>query len=217
MLQIPYYADLNSIDLLSFSKDASILMNSCYIPFKQHWQKEIQTGFRPAAIALGSSSEELFGHAILHDDFIFNKASKKGDRTWETGDVFEIFLKRSDQNHYWEMHVTADNFQLIFELPPACERQNQTIDDVFKNYWRELPEFQSKVVLNPQQRQWQVFWKIAWKCLGVQDPRRHQWQMAFCRYDYAESPLERPVLSSTADLSQRSFHRLEEWGEFQVV
>ena len=190
---------------------------SPYAPlsFKQSWRTDLQLDFLPAQVHLGSDLKFLYGYTILHDLKIGNKSTRKGERTWEMGDLFEIFIKREDQSDYWELHVTPENFHLSLHLPPLEQRQEIPIDDQLSLFWQEVPEFQSKVWIEPNLSQWRIAWKIPWEIFGKEDPRSFQWKMAFCRYDYGEEG-EPPIHSSTAPLTKLNFHQVQEWQDFEI-
>ena len=181
------------------------LKKSPSLDFHQHWLSKREPHFCPGSIVLGSDSQYLVGHVILTDHFIKNSAKQRGDRTWEMGDVFEIFIKRADQKKYWEFHITPENFHLSLALPPAEERPDLSID-----------EFESRVEISPHKNLWQINWRIPWSIFDIKNPSSVLWQMSFCRYDYSENPNDRPVLSSTSPLTKPNFHRIQEWLEFEV-
>lgn len=185
------------------------------LSLRQHWLEKTDETFRPATVHMASDPQFWVGYVLLKDDQIFNAAQKKGDRTWETGDVFEIFIQREDQKNYWEIHITPENFQLILQLPPAEERKNATIDDLLENYWKENINLESTVWKSPDLQQWEITWRIPWKTFGEGNPHDFQYQIAFCRYDYP-TPNGTPILSSSAPLTKPNFHRISEWQQFSI-
>jgi len=56
------------------------------------WRANPHPRFRPATALVGWREGALWILAELEDDDIFNAATVLNQRTWETGDAFEIFL-----------------------------------------------------------------------------------------------------------------------------
>jgi len=199
----------------SWEELSALLVSDSPLDFKQSWLPHPESHFMPGSVFLGHNSTSLFGYAILKDRSIFNTASQKGDKTWEMGDLFEIFIQREDQSNYGEFHITPENFHLSLSLPPLESRQGISLDELLQRYWVEVPEFTSRVWIEPEQQQWRVAWKLPWTIFGEGKPCSFQWKIAFCRYDYGEKG-RAPVLSSVSPLTQCSFHRPHEWLLFRL-
>jgi len=65
----------------------------------QAWLVESQSEFSPATVRTGWRENSLFIFAELADRDIFNRATELNQRTWEMGDVFEIFLGSGGNPH----------------------------------------------------------------------------------------------------------------------
>lgn len=90
------------------------------VTLSQHWLGQPEAGFRPTRVWPSWSPEGLHILAEMEDDAIGNTA--RGDRvaTWETGDVFEIFLRPPGQDAYFEFHITPENETLRVRFPSAA-------------------------------------------------------------------------------------------------
>ena len=78
----------------------------------QFWNSVSEPELRPTNALVWWSEGFLFVEAELTDDDVFNTATAHNQRTWETGDVFEIFARREDSTEYVEVHVTPSNVKL---------------------------------------------------------------------------------------------------------
>src|SRR5204863_1077141 len=85
--------------------------------FQQAWLEAEETGFLPATVRVGWRENSLLVFAELTDADVFNGATKLNERTWELGDVFEMFLRSSNGQSYVEFHVTPNNQRLQLRYP----------------------------------------------------------------------------------------------------
>lgn len=90
-------------------------------------------------------SRYLYVHAELQDDDLV--AESDGDQVMlcNFGDVFEIFLKPADANHYWEIHISPKNQKLVLFYPG---RGYHFLPSVGPRKKSPLPGLKSSVRLN---------------------------------------------------------------------
>ena len=144
-----------------------------------------------------------------------NQARTLNERTWETGEVCEIFLKAGDHAEYLELHITPENqrLQLVFPLG-GVERVRSGVDRL-SDYFVGDPEW-----VDTHTRVESDFWSVR-ACIpasrtGLSGFAPHSvLRTAVCRYDYTAAP--EPVLSSTAMLQELFFHRHAEWTPLALV
>ena len=87
------------------------------IVFRQAWQAAPDAAFEPAVVRLGWRGNQFYVFADLTDADVTSAATSDGQRFWELGDTFEIFLRAEGAASYIECHVTPDNFRLELAFP----------------------------------------------------------------------------------------------------
>ena len=162
----------------------------------------------------------LYFAAEMEDSDLYADVKERNGITWEN-DVFELFFKpAADKRLYYEFQVNAANTQLELFFPSRGSG----------GYRRAAPltrlGMESAVALDgtlnnweDQDRGWTVEGRIPWtgfKAAGGKPEAGAKWRFALCRYDYSAA-FEEPELSSTAPLTQPSFHRYEDYGELTFV
>ena len=195
--------------------------------FRASW---LASDSKTAPIASGDSiptqakmvwdKEYLYVWAKLTDNDIQGTIKERDEQTW-LDDCFELFLKPSkDRPGYYEFHVTPANTQMDLYIPERVPKAYA----IYKS--ADTFDFQSSVQIDgtledrtDADRSWQVEFKIAWKDFhrtGGGPGPGDSWTYSLCRYDYDRST-SAPVLTSTAALTQPSFHRHEEFSEIQFL
>lgn len=181
----------------------------------QAWLPETEAAFRPGTIAVAWTAGALEIAAQLLDDDLVTTVSADNQRTWELGDVFEVFLQLAGRREYVEMHVTPNNFRLHSRLPgvrgeirPGGPRL--PLSDLLV----QPPGFESLATTSPGE--WRATLLIPPSVLGL--PRWEQGvhlRASFCRYD--AGPGRKPVLSSSSPHPVPSFHRPDEWAPLSLA
>ena len=175
--------------------------NATAIALGQSWVTEPEPDFLPAEVRVGRSASQVLVLATIPDWDIFTLATEPNQKTWELGDVFEIFLKPENETNYREFHVTPANIrtQLGFSTEGAAPEF--------------LPDgiFESRVWI--ESSRWIVLASIP--CAAVTNRTKmdsgERWRFSFCRYDAFQDG-RKPVLSSTSPHPVPKFHRPVEWG-----
>lgn len=180
---------------------------------QQSWLDEEAAGFSPAVVRTGWHGSSLLVFAELTDTDIFNGATKLNQRTWELGDVFEMFLRSAEKESYVEFHVTPNNqrLQLRYTDDAAAGRARKTgrLEDVLVGD----EAFKSMTWIENQMGQWYVYAEIPALavCGSNESIENTQWRFSFGRYDYTRGVTE-PIISSTSPHAKPDFHRQHEWG-----
>jgi hypothetical protein len=188
-------------------------VNHCLLA--QSWLPQPEAGFLPTKVSVGWDSEQLWIYAELSDEEIFNSADGLNQSTWETGDVFEIFLRPAGSETYFEFHVTPENHLLQLRWPNAQAVLNlspKETDEVrLSPYFLKPRKFQSWTHVNHEQRRWRVLAALDWKLLERKPEVGEKWFFSFSRYDVSRKK-STTVLSSTSPHKILDFHRQQEWG-----
>jgi hypothetical protein len=180
---------------------------------QQAWLDKEEIGFSPAMVRTGWRGSSLLVFAELTDADIFSGATKLNQRTWELGDVFEIFVRPAERESYVEFHVTPNKqrLQLRFADGSAAERARKTgsLEDVLVGG----EAFHSMTWIEDRMCRWYVHAEIpALAVSGSNESIENtQWRFSFGRYDYTRGVKE-PVISSTSPHAKPDFHGQHEWG-----
>lgn len=192
----------NSLPLGDAIPDALAL--SAPVLMQQGWLNAPEADFLPAEIRMGWTPSRLLVLAEIPDRDIFTHATGPNQRTWELGDVFEIFLKPEDRSGYVELHVTPLNFRLQLQIESPGKPGMQLDDGVFS----------SRVKIDSVNQKWTVYAEVPASLVSwhEQIEAGESWLFSFSRYD-ASRDGRPPILSSTSSHQAINFHRLHEWGK----
>ena len=195
---------LSEKDLPQSGAIPASLALSAPVRMQQGWLETPQLGFLPAEIRVGWTSSRLVVLAEIPDQDIFTLATGPNQRTWELGDVFEIFLQAEDRTDYVELHVTPPNFRLQLHIESPGKPATQLDDGVFS----------SRVKIDAANQRWTVYAEVPASLVSGRDHIHsgESWRFSFSRYDAFRDghPL---VLSSTSPHQAVNFHRTHEWGK----
>ena len=190
----------------------------------QSWLTQHESDFRPATVWAFQTDSFLGVYARLQDEDIGNSARTENMRTWETGDVLEIFLRPQPGLRYLEFHVTPENqrLQLSFESEAYARARPDSIGK-HPVRWLEgigLPagSFESEALVRTEYKEWRVLARIPLALFGRADgiPAGEQWLVSFCRYDYTRGR-NLPVLSTTSSHAEADFHDNAGWHPLQFT
>ncbi len=190
----------------------------CFL--SQGWRHEPEEDFQSARASVGWDSENLWVYAELFDDDIFNSADGLNQNTWQTGDVFEIFLRPDGAETYFEFHVTPENHVLQLRWPDADTISTLPTESGTENELQPFllnpKQIQTWTHINREQKKWRVLVALDWKLLERRPISGETWAFSFSRYDVSR---ERgtTILSSSSPHQVARFHRQQEWGTLTFV
>ncbi|MBI5851224.1 MAG: hypothetical protein HZB39_09365 [Planctomycetes bacterium] len=171
----------------------------------QAWRAKPQPELRPTLVAVTFAGGELHVAAELTDDEVFNDATAHNQRTWETGDVFEIFARREDSQHYVEVHVTPDNVKLHLRFDDFGHAARiADIAEVAADP-RLVESIAARTVYG---------WRATARVPLAASPGDLV-RVSFCRYDASRG--REPVLSSSSPHPVLAFHRPLEWSLCRIA
>ncbi len=180
---------------------------------RQSWLPQRSPTFRPGYVRLGVNGDDLVAHAVLRDDRPNNRAVQWNERTWETGDVLEVFFQAEGWQGYHEFHVTPENqrLQLVFPRKDAFRMSRPW------GAWAIQEScFESAVVINAPLTHWQAVVRLKLPLVlggtgeGAAVPGSRKFRFTFSRYDYQPGQAG-PITSATAPLTSGDFHNADEW------
>lgn len=184
----------------------------------QEWRAEPEPGFTPGQVRVAWRPGNLVVFAELTDRDIFSHATGDNQRTWELGDIFELFLRPSGQTEYLELHVTPNNHRLQLRFPDAAAFDRLCATGRVDEFLLAAGTFHSRTWVQPENRKWFVLAEIPARtvCGQAQLIPGSRWHFSFSRYDYTRGNPE-PVISSTSPHPVASFHRQADWGMLTLV
>ncbi|MGC4047914.1 MAG: NAD-dependent epimerase/dehydratase family protein [Armatimonas sp.] len=167
----------------------------------QFWNARPEPELKSTKVSATFSDGKLHVVAELEDDDVFNTATEHNQRTWETGDVFEIFARRDDSEEYVEVHVTPENIKL-----------HLTFEDF--THTTRIEDDISRVAANPEEivstaERTETGWR-ATAVVPLPAGSGDLIRVSFCRYDATQGS-EKLVLSSSSPHPVLRFHRPLEW------
>jgi uncharacterized repeat protein (TIGR03806 family) len=187
--------------------------------FGQSWLKENAKPPKTATKArLLWDRDNLYFFAELEDHDLFGDIVEHDGRTW-LNDVFEMFF-RPDENKpaYYEFQINAAGTMLdIYFQRKGIPFDQAKIDGEFK--WKSAVVRRGSLDNRTDRDEgWTVEGRIPWDDFsrtGGRPAEGDVWRFALCRYDYTLN--EKPELSSSAPLTQPSFHQLEDYARLKFV
>lgn len=165
-------------------------------------------------VKAGWTPEALIVHAELEDSDIFNPELRFNAPSFMKGDVFEMFLRPSDQQAYFEFHVTPENQRFQLRIPSAQEFSTPRSEPGIPPDWFVERMIESRVRVDAAAGRWEVVAVIPFDlvCETSRPGPGTRWLFSFSRYDYTRGRAQ-PVLSSTSQHAILNYHRQEDWGE----
>jgi hypothetical protein len=167
--------------------------------FAQPWLPEPESGFHSGSVDISRNAGVLQLNAALSQPRVGTKANADQQRLWELGDVLELFIQKVGNDDYYEYQIAPNGMMLALHYP------NQEAVSAVRNGERRMEEYlcdlpiEGKALVTPDG------WSASFRILISGE----QFRVNCGRYDYSSDFA--PVVSSTAPLTKRDFHRLEEW------
>lgn len=204
----------NAPPLGSAHSPAAAVLGSEWKPLVQAWQVSPE---RDATLRRGTARVLWEPSALIFEARFTgvnqrNRATALNQRTWELGDVCEVFVFGEDMPAYLEVHVTPENQRLQLRFPPGAIEEVRAGRATLASFMVPDPSWveTSVTLMDAEQVLYRI--RIPTTSLGLAVPLAPGTALraAVCRYDYGASP-DGPVLSSTAPLREPFFHRFAEW------
>lgn len=183
-------------------------------PLRQAWLgAATPDGINPGWARIRWSREELCFDAILTGRGARNGANRLNQRTWELGDICEVFLQVPAAATYLELHVTPENHRLQLSWPEDGLERFRSGADPLEAFTIADPAWVTSTT-EVTSEGWCARLRVPAAVLGQPSLSPGQsFRAAVCRYDCSGGPAPGPVprLSSTAPLTAPSYHRRHEW------
>ncbi len=184
-------------------------MSVVELTHRQAWLPTPDPLLNPTSVRLERKGDTLFLEARLTDPDIHDPNAKFNDEAYQSGDVFELFIKGEGDEHYHEIHLTPGN--VLLQL-----RFNTNATRPFDVEAAKLPE---PILTTSAERfdgGWIARFELPLGNISEQRPLPTRWKVGCGRYDYQVGRAE-PILSNTAPLTILDFHRHGEWDEVELA
>ena len=183
-------------------------------PLGQPWRAAPEPTFNPGWARLRWRPSGLDVTTVFIGRNQTNRASRLNDRTWELGDIAELFVQAADRPRYAELHVTPENRRLQLLWPADGLADFRAGRKPFADFTVDDPAWvTSEVRVRPDH--WTVRLHLPFSCLGLDAATPPTGLRAcVCRYDWSHGT---EVLSSTAPLGAPDYHRVAEWQPLRLV
>ncbi|MCS6771672.1 MAG: hypothetical protein NZ740_06555 [Kiritimatiellae bacterium] len=190
--------------------DAGTIRRAEPLALIQAWRSEPEADWRPGKVRLAWCLSGLLVWADLEDDDLVIRENRFNAMIFHSTDVFEIFIRPSNQDAYYEFHVSPANQRMQLRIPSAEKFAQVRRQGIIPPDWlvREL-RFDSRVWADPRSRRWRIGALIPFSGVEEVGPTPN-WLVSFARYDYSRHRGQ-PVLSSTSSHPVVDFHRQTEW------
>lgn len=161
-----------------------------------------------ASVRFAWDESGLFVLAELEDSVLIQKNRKDEQLHFETGDVFELFVKPQNASYYWEMYATPFGNKTTLFFP--CGRDGVTTDEHLRAHSFQGLEVSSEKTFKGWKTQ--MFVPAAQlTALGAGWGDETEWTVFCGRYNYNSEDLADLELSMAPALSATSYHLVDEY------
>lgn len=215
ILLMPLVSLASCAAIISADQPIRVSESGITLHLAQPWNDSPDPGFQPGKVQLSWTPTALQIEADLTDDHVFTAATGDNQKTWDLGDVFEIFIQPVGRRDYVELHVVPTNHRVHAQFPgPGLIASPNEPLLAFDQAIVDPAGFTSTATQTP--KGWKVTATIPASVLDVAKFTPGQrLRISFSRYD--ATPDQDPVLSTTAAHPVIRFHRPEEWTEVELV
>jgi hypothetical protein len=159
----------------------------------------------------------LYYAAMMNDAELRSFGTRRNDTLWH-GDVFELFLKPSaKRSPYYEFQANPRSvvFEMFFPKRGTARTDYTSAAPLGSKAAASL----RGTLDRPGDRDtgWSVEGRVPWSAFartGGKPKPGDEWLFAMCRYDYGPKGTA-PILTSSAPLTQPSFHRYEDYAKLR--
>ena len=156
----------------------------------------------------------LYVAAELEDSCLIQKNRADEQLHFETGDVFELFVKPMNDSYYWEMYATPFGNKTTLFFPRDCD--GMELEGFLSGH-----SFQGLEVSSGEtSKGWetQMFVPAAQlTALGARWGDGTEWTIFCGRYNYISEDLSDPELSMAPALSATDYHLINEYALLKLA
>lgn len=187
-----------------------------WMPLRQAWSRGgPEDRFQPGWARLRWWPEAFCIETVFCGSRPANRSTRLNQRTWELGEIAEVFLEEAGAGRYLELHITPENQRLQLLFRHGDIERFRAGEASLESFLVDDPHWvASETAIGAG------FWAMrtilpASIFGGGPLATGRRFLGTFCRYD-CDLP-ESPVFSATAPLAEPSYHRRVDWDEFELV
>jgi hypothetical protein len=194
-----------------WTRTREVMRAGLHLPLGQAWQAQTDPRLAPGEAFLGVQGDWLVFYGKVRDEKPANPARRLNELGYTMGDVLEIFVRDDRGPLYYEFHVTPENQRLQLRFPDAQSlRGGKPVET-----WTVADDiFESATQIAPGQDGWELLLRTDLARLFGSRPKRIHFLIG--RYDYQPGQ-PKPVLSSSAPLTECNFHSLHAYHEADLA
>ncbi|MEI6321839.1 MAG: hypothetical protein WCP60_01900 [bacterium] len=170
-------------------------------PFTQSWLPEPEIGFHAGSVEILCNDGVLLFKAELQQPLVSTLATAHQQRLWELGDVVEFFVQKTGDSDYHEYQIAPNGMMLALHYPDS----NSVIS--VRNGERRMEEYLCCLPTGNA-----AITHSGWRASLSIPVAGHKMRLNCGRYDCSMGLPA--IISSTSNLTQRDFHRQQDWREF---
>lgn len=156
----------------------------------------------------------LYVGAVLEDSFLIAKNRADEELHFESGDVFELFVKPADDPYYWEMYATPFGNKTTLFFPR--EREGMMLDQFLHAHpYQALQVAAAKTAQGWKAEMWVPAEQLT--ALGATWGPSAEWTLFCGRYNYNNEQLTDPELSMAPALSKTHYHLTAEYATLRFL
>ena len=161
-----------------------------------------------ATVRFAWNERGLFVHAELEDSHVVATHRCDEQLHFETGDVFELFVKPAGDEYYWEMYATPYGNKSTLFFP--SDREGMEVGNFLNDHAHHGLEVRSRLT----ESGWEADLFVPagqLAALGEAWGPPAQWTVLCGRYNYNNNALEHPELSMFPPVSKTNYHLTAEY------
>jgi len=179
------------------------------LPFRRFLGGELKEGAFAFVWQDGSSVNFL---GVMQDSDVFSNAAPENDRTWEKGDVFEVFIQPAGGKVYYEIHAAANGAKLELRI--------SSIEDFRHSVKNHCSDYTARLFKSGAQIETKLLAGIGWAGFvsiplkgAILDGSCSGSKFLVSRYNYNRPDGPKPELSAVVEISRevKSYHCPELW------
>jgi hypothetical protein len=156
----------------------------------------------------------LYVHAELEDSFVVATDRRDEQLHFETGDVFELFVKPLDADYYWEMYATPFGNKTTLFFPR--DRAGMEVENFLRDHEFHGLEVSSEIT----DTGWSADLFVPagqLTALGADWLGATEWTVLCGRYNYNNDELADPELSMLPPVSKTNYHLTKEYARLVAL
>ncbi len=156
----------------------------------------------------------LYVHAELEDSFVVATDRRDEQLHFETGDVFELFVKPLDADYYWEMYATPFGNKTTLFFPR--DRAGMEVENFLRDHEFHGLDVSSEIT----DTGWSADLFVPAEqltALGADWLGATEWTVLCGRYNYNNDELADPELSMLPPVSKTNYHLTKEYARLVAL